>query len=242
MYKVGENPMNTLWRELDWPREKLGNPYDFSRFGDGITRKLLLAALVPKSETGKTRWGHIHVLDVLHHRLYRASKRNNRKDHPAFGEYLYTWDKLVVLAMQAGMPVTSFRNNMNDLVKWGIVYRVQASLSDANSYRLTDPAFKFAQTLQSFALFCEWQCYLGPENTPFTNSQWNVLVEVLDGLPKGKYQSWFTNWMSSPQTYSLIHEWHSTGDGKGQRLCPSQCGIRTSASKNVEDFIESLTS
>ena len=138
------------------------------------------------------------------------------------------------------MPVTTFRNNMNDLVKWGIVYRAQASFSDANSYRLTDAAFKLSQTLQNFALFCEWQNYLGHENTLLSNSEWGVFMNTFENMPKGYYQQWFTKWMYEPTTQNLIQQWHQSDDETGQRLCPSLCGIRDHARKPVADFIESI--
>ena len=240
MFKIGENPTNTLWIEPDYPRKMLGRPYDFAILGDGITRGLILSALVPKSPNGKSRWGHVHVLDVLHQRLFRANKRNNRIEHPDFGDYMYTWDKLDVLAQQAAMPTTSLRNTLSDLRKWGIIYVAQASLSEANSYRLTDSAFKMAQTLQAMALFCQWQHHLGAENSLFSEQQWNVFLPFLDRLPKGIYQSLFTEWMAGKTTQDLIAQWHKSDDGTGQKISPSQLSIRTHALAHVQEIITAV--
>ncbi|ASP22061.1 hypothetical protein ANTHELSMS3_03431 [Antarctobacter heliothermus] len=223
-------PANTLWTEPNWPRDRLGKPYDFARMGDGITRGLILSALVPKSKEGRSRWGHVHVLDVLHHRLFRATRRQKRKDHPAFGPYLYTWDALDTLAEQAAMPVKSLRNTMQDLKRWGIVHVAQASLSEPNSYRLTDQAFAVTQCLQALPLAVEW--LLQDLDSLSTQERQNV-IDLGDNLPKGDWQKLFPAWMAEPETQALIRKWHKSDDGSGRRLCPSQTGLHAHARKPV---------
>ncbi|MBV7393251.1 hypothetical protein [Mameliella sediminis] len=215
-----------LWTEPDWPRDRLGKPYDFARMGDYITRGLILSALVPKSKEGRSRWGHVHVLDVLHHRLFRATRRQKRKDHPAFGDYMFTWDALGTLAEQAAMPVKSFRNTMQDLKRWGIVHVAQASLSEPNSYRLTDQAFAVAQCLQALPLAVEW---LLQDLDSLDTQKRQRVIDLGDRLPAGNWQKLFPKWMAEPETQALIQKWHKSDDGGGRRLCPSQTGLQSHA-------------
>lgn len=230
-------PADTLWREPDWPRNRLAKPYDFARMGDGITRLLILSALVPKSKEGRSRWGHVHALDVLHHRLFRASVREKRKHHSAFGPYLYTWDSLDVLAQQAGMPVKSFRNTMQDLKRWGIVHVAQASLSEPNSYRLTDKAFAVAQCLQALPLAVEWLLADLNDPTVLSTEERQHVIFLCDELPKGKWQKVFPAWLAEPEMQALIRKWHKSDDGGGRRLCPSQTGLQAHARDLVAEVL-----
>lgn len=135
--------------ETNFNREAFGNPYDFQVLGGEITRNAILNAMLPKAISASKRNALFLVLQLLQVRLFYGARRKKPSLISKLGSYRYTWDPLPVMADQVHMTPRALQDNVQKLVKLGIIHRATGTNGEPNHYRFTDAAFKMAHALQT---------------------------------------------------------------------------------------------
>lgn len=177
--------------EPEWPNSEYCARYSLAPLGGEPNQSLLASVLVPRSVNGRVSPTTRLVLRHMIWRLHNGAVRKSRKDDPAFGEYRYTWDPLEKLAMEMGLSIHQAKRELETLTKRGIIYRVRRGTTEANSYRLTDPAFMLMHLLQWPVLAYR-----------FGNNQ------CLSKDFETAYRKWFPEWIAAPDTQMMVKNWH----------------------------------
>lgn len=200
-----------LTTEPNFNREDFGKPYDFQLMGGELTRNAILHALLPKKLTASRHNSLFIVLQLMQVRLFNGAKRTKEALKKKLGNYTYTWDTVPVMAQQAGMEDRAFRDNVSELVRLDIIYRVTGTNGEPNHYRFTDAAFKMAHALQLVFRHIQFEAErvkekgltsskakgrdrwvlerAKPEHVPDHVRMFHVLLEVSDAIHEGWHES-----------------------------------------------------
>ena len=197
-----------LTNEPDWPNSKICPRYSLAPLGGEPNQSLAASALVPRSVSGQA---NITARVVLRHMIWRlniGNVRRLRRDDAAFGQYRFIWFPQDKLAIEMGLSVHQVKRELESLTKSGIIYRVRRGTSEANSYRLTDPAFKLMHLMQWPVLH-----YRADGNIEFA------------GKFEAAYRNWFPLWVAAPDTQEMLANWHGSKTAKGDKLDPEAYGF-----------------